>query len=251
MIKFTLKEYKILLQLALDYGYKFGNFEESFIHNRSIKLKCLLRHDVDSELAQLSQMAQIESELKIRATYFLMLRSTVYNLYSIEALQIVNELKKLGHSVALHFMPEYHQTGLKNIADWIKKECCLLEDIFGVRVQAFSFHQPSPEIIKARIALPGLINAYSEECLNDYFYVSDSNMDWRGKNIEEIFINGKPPKIQLLIHPMWWTKNRMQTLSKWKNVLSGQQSLIVSHWRKRERTLMRLKTFGAKNRRSR
>src|SRR4051812_6000720 len=77
---FTLKGYETLLKQAVDSGYQFCSFENIDVDN-SGKI-CYLRHDIDADVTAALKLAEIENSLGIRATYFFMLRSPVYNLFS-------------------------------------------------------------------------------------------------------------------------------------------------------------------------
>lgn len=70
---------------------------------------CLLRHNIDSELWLTIPMANIETFLNIQATYFVMTRSTAYNLFCLESLRTIELLLKGGHHIALHYMMDTYR----------------------------------------------------------------------------------------------------------------------------------------------
>ena len=73
--------------------------------------------------------------------------------------------------------------------------------------------------------------------MGNYFYISDSNMIWRHQHPKEIFAHYIYPRVQLLIHPMWWTATHMSLKEKWLTVLNYNRKAVIKHWKKRERTL--------------
>ena len=72
---FTLGHYRELLHAARSGGYRFAHFDEP-----PRRGDLLLRHDVDLSLDAAVQMAELEAEEGVSATYFLMTESVFYNL---------------------------------------------------------------------------------------------------------------------------------------------------------------------------
>jgi hypothetical protein len=234
---FELQSYEDLLRTGIAAGYRFVTFAD--IGRESSLRSCLLRHDVDSELLGCGSMLDIEKELGVNATYFLMTRSTAYNLFSVEATAMVGRMLREGHRIGLHFMGERCEgRSVAFVVEEVLRESRWLEQEFGVKIEAVSFHQPTQIILDAQIAIPGLVNTYNTSQMTPYFYVSDTNMVWRHEHPQEIFSRGLHERLQLLIHPMWWTPNPLETLAKWRNVLLNNQQAVIDHWQSRERTLM-------------
>lgn len=233
---FELKSYERVLRAGVDAGYEFVSFAD--IGKERSARSCLLRHDVDSELLDCDGMLDVEKCLGVTATYFLMMRSTAYNLFSVEATAMVRRMLRDGHKIGLHFMGERCEgQGIPEIVQEILREARWLEQEFDVRTEAVSFHQPTKAVLDAQIEIPGLANTYNASQMTPYFYVSDTNMNWRHEHPIEIFSRGLHERLQLLIHPMWWTAEPLATLDKWRNVLRNNQRAVIRHWQSRERTL--------------
>ena len=238
MIKndFLLSSYSQILELGLRQGYSFLGFDQ--IGQEQTPYTCLLRHDVDSELWSCLPMANIETRLGIPATYFVMMRSTVYNLFCLESLQTVEKLIKGGHNIGLHFMGELCENdSIEILSEKVLREVSLLEREFDITVPAVSFHQPTEKILKNDITIKGLINTYNQTQMKGYFYISDTNMIWKYESPAEIFRNHTYPHLQLLIHPIWWTERRLSLKDKWRHALDNNRQVVVEHWYARERTL--------------
>lgn len=236
-VGFELRYYQDLLRVGIEAGYEFVSFSE--IGKEGSPRSCLLRHDVDSELLDCGGMLDVEKSLGVTATYFLMTRSTAYNLFSVEATEIVTRIVREGHRIGLHFMGERCEgKSIPFIIEDVLREARWLEQEFGVKVEAASFHQPTQTILDAQIAIPGLANTYNASQMGPYFYVSDTNMTWRHEHPRDIFSRGLHERLQLLIHPMWWTPEPLETLDKWRNVLRSNQQAVIDHWQSRERTLV-------------
>src|SRR6266571_527216 len=86
-----------------------SNFESHLISEApeilviSKKPQLIPRHDVDVSLKKALQMAQIECEFGIRATYMFIPDSTLYSLDDKVSRNILRQLVSMGHEVALHF----------------------------------------------------------------------------------------------------------------------------------------------------
>src|SRR4051794_10657819 len=91
----TLGGYDALLRTALDAGYAFRPFHDPGDAARVL----LLRHDIDADLGAAVALGEIEARLGVGATYFVMLRSPVYNLFSRAGDRDVRRLVDLGHDI--------------------------------------------------------------------------------------------------------------------------------------------------------
>jgi hypothetical protein len=233
--EFVLSSYLAMLQTALASGYQFVSYAN--IGRETSPLTCLLRHDVDSELFGLAEMAEAEKALGICATYFLMTRSTAYNLFCVEGLQTALALLDRGHRIGLHFMGELCERDSSDaLVGKVRREADWLERELGTRIDAVSFHQPSQVILDGGVEVAGLVNTYNSRQMGGYFYVSDSNMTWVHENPLEMFARRAHPRLQLLIHPMWWTAQPLDVAGKWRAVLDLNRRAAIRHWRGRERT---------------
>jgi hypothetical protein len=92
-----LDHYRELLESAKADGYEWASFDR---HPRRGDL--FLRHDVRVSLEAALELARIEHELGIRATYLLMTESAFYNLDSHVGHYAQRRLRRWGHSVGLH-----------------------------------------------------------------------------------------------------------------------------------------------------
>jgi hypothetical protein len=217
---FSPTKYATLLNQILDSSYRCITFSEQLrihLNHDSIKL-CLLRHDVDISMDYALDMGRIEKQLGIRSTFFLMLRSPMYNLMSRHSKRSMEELIDLGHEIGLHFDASCTRRHNNKIEQEINFELDVLSNIAGQRVRAFSFHQPSNEIIQLKIAIPEVINTYNPDQLNDYKYISDSNRVWQKMNPYE-FLSCGFERIQILIHPIWWMCNEISTQECWDQAM--------------------------------
>ncbi|HET7116019.1 MAG TPA: hypothetical protein VFI29_05990 [Hanamia sp.] len=215
---FTLTGYETILTEALKSNYSFLDFKN--LNDEIFNKICYLRHDIDADVSAAYKMAEVESKLGIKATYFLMLRSPVYNLFSRANQRLVENILGLKHNIGLHFDENFSCQYDTPLQDLIEKELKMLEINFGNKITIVSFHQPSTRVLTNNIKLSNVVHTYDQELFKGIHYVSDSNKNWRSVHPYHIFRKSMHNKLQLLIHPMWWvqTKN-INTRRVWKKTL--------------------------------
>lgn len=170
----------------------------------SNKPHVLWRHDVDVSVHRAARLAAIEAEEGVRATYFLSLHSSFYNLLEPSVLDKAKAVLAAGHWLGLHFDSSF--PGRSDVADRIAREAAQLADLLESPVGAFSFHNPG--LVNDDLALDddtvaGLVNAYGRTIRERYRYVSDSNGYWRHDRLEDVLAEPQP-RLHVLTHPEWW-----------------------------------------------
>jgi hypothetical protein len=235
MTDFTEKKYRHILETAKAGGYTFLSFEDGVQKDLKPGKFCLLRHDIDADLGAALKMAQVEHSLGIKATYFLMLRSPVYNLFSRHNHRFVQEIINLGHYIGVHYDGSFLPHNTRSINEWVHHEAAVLENMFHVKITTVSFHQPNEDILSNKIKISGLINTYDKNDLSHFQYISDSNKQWKSQHPEDIFKDGLHPRLHLLIHPMWWmqSEQNLPTPDVWnitlkKNLERMQEQLLAT-----------------------
>jgi hypothetical protein len=225
---YTPAGYRRLLETALDAGYAFRAFDERDGAGRVL----LLRHDVDADLGAAVELARIEAELGVGSTYFVMLRSPLYNLHGRANTRLVQELLALGHRLGLHFDVAFDPGGSRTREEWIELERRHLAELFETDVRAVSFHQPASFPGTAELRPQGVVSAWN---LDGFAYFSDANMGAVAETLPELLRSGAEPRIQLLVHPLWWVSESggETTESLWErailaNLLRSEEQLVTS-----------------------
>ena len=95
--RLDLNHYRALLDGARRAGYGWASFDR---HPRGGDL--FLRHDVRLSLEAALELARVEHDLGVRATYLLMTESAFYNLDSHVGRYAQRQLRQWGHAVGLH-----------------------------------------------------------------------------------------------------------------------------------------------------
>lgn len=207
MTDFTYPGYVALLHALKARVYAFAGFAAAPDLLASGRRFVLLRHDVDFDLEKALQMAELEAQHDVTATYFLMVRSDHYNLFSGEGSQRVSRILELGHRCGLHFDPAAYpgSPGVEALAAACRREVQMLQDWFGGPIDIVSFHRPSELVLSGHPALSApLPHTYLPLFVRDIQYFSDSRGEWRfGHPCQgAAFAAGRP--LHLLVHPIWW-----------------------------------------------
>jgi hypothetical protein len=168
-----------------------------------------LRHDVDVSLKPALEMACLEAEMGVRATYMVLTHAEVYDIGSRKEAQLLHELRRHGHEVGLHF--DIGAEGLRpddspqQIEHALRASRDRLAELLGEPVPAFSFHRPAPQFLRGSLLIAEMVSGYAAELMEDY--ISDSRAHWRaGDPLPHILAGPSSGVFQVLIHPIWWGK---------------------------------------------
>ncbi len=204
-----LGSYRQLLLSFMDQGYQVVTFPEYAKPQGQL----ILRHDIDFDTHFALEAAQIEADLGLRATYFFLMRSSFYNLFSKGDFDNINRIKALGHTVSIHFDPTNYAD---NFHEGLKFEAQLFELYFKTTVNIISLHRPSEFFLSYDHPIDGIEHTYQRKYFKDIAYISDSTGQWRyGAPLESsAFLEGKT--IHLLTHPIWWIQQGISNQDKLK-----------------------------------
>lgn len=203
-MRFTYESYIRLIELMRKNDYVITSYEKSEDYGRCI----ILRHDVDYCLQSAYRLAQIEHKIAdgIKSTYFLLLTSDFYNVFSLNNVKKIEGMLKCGHEIGLHFdETKYSQLSANSLSEKIMEEAALLSKAVGTKVTKVSMHRPSKSMLAADLKIPGFINTYSDMFCHEFKYLSDSRRFWR-EPIEDIIKSQQYNKIQILMHPFWYNE---------------------------------------------
>jgi len=192
---FGIQHYLNTINHYLEAGYHIGPVSDYFqqkIYDKQI----LLRHDVDLSLDYALDMALLEKDHDIHATYYILLQTGLYNALSREGTRKIREIKEAGHEIGLHIDSRYYLGQI---------EFSMLEHIAQCNVMSWCHHlitiTPSLTIARDAAKIP-------------YKYLSDSAMNWR----EGCWCNhiNRYDKLQILIHPAWRMVSPSGLRTKWE-----------------------------------
>lgn len=224
-MNFTYDGYCFLLSMIEQSGYEIVNY-----HNWEGKKRCvILRHDVDNDLSKALKLAQIEQSKGVKSTYFILVTSDFYNIFSKDNSKIISEIIKCGHQIGLHFDEKTYSIQSENkngeVCSKILFEARLLEIVTENPVKVVSMHRLSKKMLTEKLVIPGMINAYGTPFIDEFKYVSDSRRHWR-EPVEEIVASNKYDKLQILTHAFWYgekEKNLHDTVELFVNSANKQR----------------------------
>ena len=203
MVEFSLEGYRQLLSTLKDRGYSFCGYEEIDSRLAEGRPFVVLRHDIDMSLRPALEIARVEHEQGVQATYFVLLRSPFYNVLSRFSAEIMSQIHGYGHQIATHIDPAAYDNdcarALMEVEIFSRFYPCINTEIASLHSSYDLHHMPVDSFQQ-------IDNVYGSAVRGDVAYISDSTGRWRyGHPLESEAFNARKP-IQLLTHPIWWVQ---------------------------------------------
>jgi hypothetical protein len=198
---FSLEAYSELLLTFKDAGYSFCRFEEIDSRLTEEHPFVVLRHDIDISLRPALEIARIEYEQGVQATYFVLLRSPFYNLLSRSNAELMLQIHQYGHQIATHLDLAVYDN---NCAEALMEVEVLSQFYPYINTRLVSLHS-SYDLNQMPIeSFQQLNNVYGPAVRGEIAYISDSTGRWRyGHPLDSAAFHTQKP-LQLLTHPIWW-----------------------------------------------
>lgn len=216
-MEFTYNKYKFLLELLKHKKYEFA----SYSNYKAISKPVILRHDIDNSLFKALEIAKIENEFHVKSTYFVLLSTDFYNVFSKSCNAIIKEIINLGHDIGLHFDEQRYIINSENELEcYVEYEKNILEGVLERSVEAVSMHRPSKWILENNIQFRSLINTYGAEFFITFKYLSDSRMQWR-EDVIGIINSERYDKLHILTHPFWYAHDNGNIKSRIKGYINS------------------------------
>ena len=208
---FTNKEIVEILNQLKHNNYVFSNYTNYDKKKKNV----ILRHDVDISIEEAYKMAKLEYTLDVTSTYFILIRGDFYNPFNKRNVELIKEMKGMGHQIGLHFDETLYPEDA-NLPKLIEKEIDVMRSLLGIEINSVSMHIPSRRTLESNYVISdgAIVNSYGDEFFKHFKYVSDSKMNWR-EDVYEVIQSGKYSNIHLLTHPVWYNINEY---SMWDNV---------------------------------
>lgn len=206
-MEFTFSAYKNMITTSLINGYEICSYENVTKFNKSI----ILRHDIDFSPIKAIDIAKIEQKLGVKSTYFVLVSTEFYNIFSRQTAEIFNQILEMGHDIGLHFDEQrYNSNSVEEMKEHVYYESKVLEKALGITLKVVSMHRPSKFTLENNIEFIDLINSYNKVFFKEIKYVSDSRMHWR-EDVMEVIKSNKYDKLHILTHPFWYS-NKNETI---------------------------------------
>lgn len=197
---FTLAGYKAMLEEFLNRGYSTSCFDDADPDQRHL----VLRHDLDMSIQAALPMASIEHALGLTASYFVLIRTEMYNPFSDRTLTGLKQLASLGHEIGLHVDASLYPEDIDSLDIAVERECAILEMFTGYRIQFLSFHRPASHLLGLDRLVAGRRHTYEPKFFSDLGYCSDSRGRWHHGHPLKSPSVAQGRGLQLLTHPIWW-----------------------------------------------
>lgn len=175
---FTLNKYERLLKVMLCHGFSFLPLVD-FVKNGASGKTVILRHDVDNKPLNSLRLAQLESKIGIRATYYF--RKTPCSFDE----NILKEIAALGHEIGYHYETLSSSNGNFDLAYKAFVENLNFFRKFA-KIETISSHGSTWKLIDNKLLWTkfdfsdlGVIaeaTIYSEK--NNLFYLTDTGRCW-------------------------------------------------------------------------
>jgi len=201
-MKFTYEEYQNLIEKLKKSEYSFANY-----YNWNAFSKCvILRHDIDYDIDKAVALALLEKNIGVHSTYFVLISSDFYNVFSRKIQEELQKIIDCGHEIGIHFdevkYPEA-EGNVERLSELIQNEAHILGQALGRKINVVSMHRPSKGVLDSNLQIPGMINSYCQTFFKEFKYLSDSRRRWR-EPVDEIITSNEYDKIHLLTHAFWY-----------------------------------------------
>ena len=215
---FTIVGYQNLIKSFISKGYTVSSFLDANLRYNHL----ILRHDIDMSLEAALSIAITEGELGVKAHYFVLLRTEMYNLFSEKSLEILNKIIDLGHNIGLHFDASlYADSEINDAACW---EADCLQNAIKQEINMISFHRPAQKWLGHSGKIAGRSHTYQPLWFIEMAFCSDSRGRWDFGHPLDLKATEVKRSLQLLTHPIWWCSASQYTVeAKLKNFLEIRQ----------------------------
>ena len=194
------------------------------------------RHDLDYSPHRAVALARMESKRGLRCVYHILPSGRYYNVLEPETADILREIAALGHEIGLHFDMDVFPPGTvgnNTFLDRVRLEKQIVGDVTKQTPRSFSFHNHilHQQQLSEGIDIEGMRNLASPEFYQYLLYLSDSNGFWRAETLESLLLKPPVSKLQILTHPVWWTREAMTPYQRFLRTVEGRQQANVSFYR--------------------
>lgn len=104
-MNFTYDAYRQLINLLRKNDYAICSYLDYNKHKKA----AILRHDIDMDLPKAAELARVECELQVQATYYVLISSDFYNIFSKKNHGLICNIQEMGHTIGLHFDEERYR----------------------------------------------------------------------------------------------------------------------------------------------
>jgi hypothetical protein len=207
MPRFSLDDCAALLNQLRVAGYRWEYVSQLKLSSPLDRI-AYIRHDVDLHIRGIDQLARLEADQGVHATYYVCLAMHFNVLYA-ENRRILRSLRDLGHEIGLHYDLETYPAGPADAREHLGWEVGILERIIDVPIKTISLHAPHRGRPDPFSEIDECVNAMDPRYLADLLYVSDSCRAWSDESLLRCFGSDAPRRLMLNLHPELWLDGRV------------------------------------------
>jgi hypothetical protein len=152
------------------------------------------------------RLAGVNAAEGVQGTFFVLLRSPVYNLLSYDSQGALERLLELGQRLGLHVaVPDPLPASDTALAELVRSDFDMAQRQVRTLDPVYAWHNTSPELLDRGLTLEveGLVSAYSELLFRQMPYRSDTGMQRTPDEWKALMREGHDA-MQLLFHPELW-----------------------------------------------
>ncbi len=214
-IFFSQSYYRAVLENALSVGYTFMTVRD-YCNSENVSEKIgVIRHDIDMKPLRSRIFFEVEKDLGLVSTSYILVHDINYNPFAINVLDMLYEMKEYGIELGLH--TNYLETAKilqKNPLQVLGSEILALRshfDIYGVachrNVDYMANSLPHLEANWLSISTDfGLeYQAYETKIMKKLEFINEGLMprlSWRNRSPADVIKEGK--SFYMSTHPHWW-----------------------------------------------
>lgn len=228
---FSYDDYREIIRLMKSTGH-IANYHEALNRKQFV----IMRHDVEYSVERAYALSKVEESMDFTSTYFFQWTNNSYNILSRKNMDMIKDMHERGQIIGLHFALN-GMTDMELVRKQIVKEMNILSEMFGFKIDTFSVHRPSRDVLRENIKLPGIINAYQDDFFTfadnvdentpvDVKYLSDANHIWRYGYPDEQNITSFD-KVQILTHPFAWCKSGEDNFNNYKLLVGEKEKELI------------------------
>ncbi len=139
---FSFEDYRKIIDIIKSTGRHMG-YKEALGSDKFI----LMRHDVEYSVERAYALAKVEESMDFTSSYFFQWTNNSYNILSRKNMAMVKDMHERGHVIGLHYALN-GMTDMELIRKQIVKEMNILSEMFSFKVDIFSIHSPSNDILR-------------------------------------------------------------------------------------------------------
>lgn len=213
-LDFTLTQYKQVLRTIKLLGVDVFGVGDYLVERPSNHPILLLRHDVDHYPARALRLAQLESELGFRSTYYFRAIPSVFNP------TIMKAIASLGHEVGYHYETlDITKGNFQQAAELFRAELDRFRAVVPIRtvcshgnsIAIRNGYQANRDLFVQKAGLLDELDLLGEAYLNidipTFVYVADNGRTWPYKykwsDVPRFLTAGQ--SVYCSLHPDWWT----------------------------------------------